>query len=81
VIASTRGFSNNTGFNEGRPIATYADNVGVIHVSPIRCEMLNHECASAYKGEMAGEDDSAKLIAAQSVTPPLTSANPLPHFF
>ena len=25
-------------------------------MSPIRCEMLNDECARAYKGEMAGED-------------------------
>jgi len=35
VIASTHGFSNNTGLNQGRPIATYADNFGVIHASPI----------------------------------------------
>ena len=35
VIASTHGFSNNTGVNQGRPVATYTDNIGVIHASPV----------------------------------------------
>jgi len=35
IVATNSGWNNNTNLNQGRPIVSYADNVGVIHAVPI----------------------------------------------
>ena len=35
IVATHSGWNNNTNLNQGRPVASYADNVGVIHAVPI----------------------------------------------
>jgi len=35
VAATNPGWNNNTNLNQGRPVVSYADNVGVIHAVPI----------------------------------------------
>ena len=50
IAATNSGWSNNTNLNQGRPVVSYADNVGVIHAVPITSSIGSATIKRSAKG-------------------------------
>lgn len=52
IAATGHGWANNTALNRGRPIASYTDNVGVIHAVPVSASLGSLVLKRAAKGTL-----------------------------